>query len=222
MRAMKIFSTTALCFTCLPVLAGTLTCNASNDSYKHCNLSRANERDIRIVKATSDGCDMNNTWGVDSTGIWVDHGCSAIFNYSELSSNNYGNAGGIDETNVYVEPGYVEPFYWPGLFFEAGLLGAEYGAAYGNGWYGNNYYNHNYNNNYQNYNHNYNHNPANNNFHNANGFNNNNVHANQQEFHPQHEEENEHEHEGEESHEHEEEGGHAFHGGSYHGRRGHR
>ena len=206
MRAIHIVSTTALCFTFLPVLADTLTCNSSSDSYKHCSLPRANERDINITNVNSGSCDMNNTWGVDRTGVWVDHGCGADFNYSDFGPVNGG--GAVGQTNVYVEPDYAygypeygfgsaDPFFWPGFFYDAGFFfGPEY---YGNGWYGNEYCaHHGCNNYYNNYNHNYNPNnnpnyhPYNNAYHpntvnqanHLNNVNNANVHHNEQAYHP--------------------------------------
>ncbi|MFI4956603.1 MAG: DUF3011 domain-containing protein [Gammaproteobacteria bacterium] len=133
MRAIKIITATALCLTMLPVFAGTLTCASSDNSFKHCTLSNANERDIRIQKVTAGDCDANNAWGVNGSGIWVDKGCSAVFEYTPVSpsSSAYSDDSGYGP-DVVIAPGFVAPYYGPGFYYGAGYY--EYNNWNGNGY----------------------------------------------------------------------------------------
>lgn len=145
MRAIKLFTTLAMCLIVMPALATkTLTCVSENKGFVRCDLSNADQRDIRIKSVKSGSCDIDNAWGVDSSAIWVDKGCSAVFEYTEPASAQ--NSSG---DSVYIAPDYNGPIYGPGFYYGAGFY--EY-----NNWNNNDYCNgHNCNhnqehNNYQN------------------------------------------------------------------------
>lgn len=54
-------------------------CESSNSQYRHCPIS-TNGKDVRIAKQlSSTRCIINDTWGYDSRGVWVDKGCRAVF-----------------------------------------------------------------------------------------------------------------------------------------------
>lgn len=166
MRAIKTMSSVLLCLMIFPSFANqTLTCISNNNAFQRCALSQADQRDIRIQSVKSGSCDTDNSWGVDSSGIWVNKGCGAVFEYTQVagasSSNNAQNSNNNDNgPDVIISPGFVGPYYGPGFY---------YGAGYyeNNGW-NNDDYCHNNNCNHQQQ-HNYNHEQEHQNFENREG-----------------------------------------------------
>jgi hypothetical protein len=56
-----------------------LTCKSPDWSYRHCGVPTWGRR-IRVEKQLSrTRCVRGDNWGVDSSGIWVDRGCAAVF-----------------------------------------------------------------------------------------------------------------------------------------------
>lgn len=110
----KIASAASLCLFAMPAFAmQTIVCTSENNTFVRCDLPNADQRHVSLHTAKSSYCTANN-WGADSRGIWVDHNCSAEFQYHSLtsnnsSSNNYSNSNN-DGTNIVVAP-YVEPYY---------------------------------------------------------------------------------------------------------------
>jgi len=120
MNAKKTVIASILALAFMPAFATeSLTCSSTGNSHTHCDLSNAHQRDIRITNEKSGDCSINNAWGVDSSGIWVDKGCSAVFEYTAVaSSNNISNNNG--GANVVIAPGFIEPYYGPGYYYGAG------------------------------------------------------------------------------------------------------
>jgi len=149
MQAIKVFSAVGLCLAFMPALATeTLSCLSNDNSFVRCDLSQADQRDIRIKQVQTGNCSTDNAWGVDEDAIWVDKGCGAIFEYSDVATSNTDDGGG----NVIIAPGFVGPYYGPGFYYGAGFYE-------NNNWNNNDYCNHNdCNNHNQQHNNNYNNN----------------------------------------------------------------
>src|SRR5271154_2525963 len=110
MNANKIIVGSLIGIVSMPLYAAdfeTRECASNKNAYVHCKVSHAHERDIRIKKVLGGDCNADNTWGVDQSGIWVDHGCSAVFEYAEPASDY------DDDSDVIIDPEFVEPFYGP-------------------------------------------------------------------------------------------------------------
>lgn len=167
MRTIKFIYGAILCLSFLPALATqTLTCVSPNNTFAHCRLSYADQRDIRITSVQSGDCSADNAWGVDSRGIWVNNGCGAVFEYTQVASSNNDDDG---ETVIVIDPDFLGAFYGPGFYYGAGYYNS-YGWGNQNNDYCNNYrcnsnQQHNYNH-YNNVNHNRNGSVTNNNVHN--------------------------------------------------------
>ena len=59
-------------------VAQTITCGSYGNERTNCPLE--NRGDVRMTRQLSwVPCVQNTTWGFDSKGIWVDHGCRAEF-----------------------------------------------------------------------------------------------------------------------------------------------
>jgi ABC-type nickel/cobalt efflux system permease component RcnA len=138
MRRIKAVYGIALCLLSLPALASqTLTCISENNAFVRCGLSHADQRDIRIKSVKAGDCDANNAWGVDSSGIWVDKGCGAVFEYTQVASSDSSNSGNNSDGNmdIYIAPGFIGPYYGPGFYYGAGYY--DY-----NGWDNDDYHHH--------------------------------------------------------------------------------
>jgi hypothetical protein len=56
----------------------TINCSSNDGKRNWCNIGNA--RDAQLVRQISGSpCVRNNTWGIDSRGLWVDNGCRADF-----------------------------------------------------------------------------------------------------------------------------------------------
>ena len=117
MHAIKLLYMTGLSLVIFPAVAGTFVCSSSNNSYHHCDLPNAEQRDIHIQRVTQGNCDSNTAWGIDDAGIWVDKGCSAVFEYASNDENG---------PDVVVQPEVVDPYYAPGFYGAAGYYDADY------------------------------------------------------------------------------------------------
>jgi len=106
MNVNKLIIASLLCLVFIPSFASakTLTCMSANKSFVRCDLPDADMRDIRITKYKIGNCHLDNAWGVDSRGIWVDKGCGAEFEYGPVTrSSSYSPAS----RTVVVVPGLV-------------------------------------------------------------------------------------------------------------------
>ncbi|HSB13902.1 MAG TPA: DUF3011 domain-containing protein, partial [Bryobacteraceae bacterium] len=56
----------------------TITCSSNSGNRVHCNADTSGG--VRMLRQVSGSpCRQNETWGYDSTGVWVDRGCRAEF-----------------------------------------------------------------------------------------------------------------------------------------------
>lgn len=63
-----------------------VTCSSNSGNRVHCNADTSGT--VTLVRQISGSpCRQNETWGYDSSGIWVDRGCRAEFEVSPRSSN---------------------------------------------------------------------------------------------------------------------------------------
>jgi Protein of unknown function (DUF3011) len=69
--------------------ANTVQCKS--DGYKRniCNVDSTRQLKAQLVKQTSKAqCRRDNSWGETPTGVWVDQGCSGVFNLSEAGKGS--------------------------------------------------------------------------------------------------------------------------------------
>ncbi len=143
---------TAVCCLFSPVLAAdTLVCISGNNGFTHCDLPyRANSSSVSLSSVVSGNCDLADSWGVDTTGVWVNNGCGGSFDYT------FGGQGYYDEewhtypeAGLYRGPGYE---YSPGgiVFFNYGGHYHHDGAYYHGYHHGGYYHNTGYHGGYQN------------------------------------------------------------------------
>ncbi len=67
-----------------------VTCESSGMRRTYCGVGQ--HGDIRLVSTMgSRPCRQNETWGVESEGIWVDQNCRARFSVDDPTSNGNGN-----------------------------------------------------------------------------------------------------------------------------------
>lgn len=76
-----------------PVLAhtpqkGTITCESLNDEYHHCFADTQGQANLKQQLSRKD-CRKGKSWAVDSTGIWVDRGCRAEFEYGREQGGSH-------------------------------------------------------------------------------------------------------------------------------------
>jgi hypothetical protein len=82
-----------LCFASVPTYAlQSLTCMSSNNSFQRCDLDSADQRGVHVRTYQAGDCQANGAWGVDSTGIWVNNGCGAVFEYGDIGSGYAGTS----------------------------------------------------------------------------------------------------------------------------------
>lgn len=76
----------------------TVRCESNDNRYKHCNINTRGG--VRLSRRLSDSpCTQGSSWGSDSRGVWVSHGCRAEFIVGRGGSHG---------------PGYGNPGYGPG------------------------------------------------------------------------------------------------------------
>lgn len=89
MRRMQRFLCAVLTACLVSVLAyapavtaqrGTITCESYKNDYHHC-YADTRGRVTLIRKLSSKDCVQGRSWGYDNTGVWVDRGCRAEFEY---------------------------------------------------------------------------------------------------------------------------------------------
>lgn len=85
-----------------------VTCESFNDRRSYCDVARAYDADIRMVRRLSDSaCNEGVSWGHDDRGIWVDRGCRAEFSvrtgYSKggYNGHNHHGYGGYGDDSGY-------------------------------------------------------------------------------------------------------------------------
>lgn len=83
-----------------PAAAQTVTikCESKHNRFAHC--ARKNIANVRLTRQLSNKpCFQGNSWGVDANGIWVNHGCRALFTADVVSSGG-GSGGGHGSGNT--------------------------------------------------------------------------------------------------------------------------
>lgn len=55
-----------------------LTCESGRGRYEYCRIETSNHVSLRR-QLSNTPCELDDTWGYDRHGIWVDHGCRAEF-----------------------------------------------------------------------------------------------------------------------------------------------
>ena len=59
---------------------GTVTCESRDDKRAHCSVANLDTESVTMDKKLSQAnCYRDESWGVDSRGIWVSDGCRAVF-----------------------------------------------------------------------------------------------------------------------------------------------
>jgi hypothetical protein len=79
----------------------TITCESNDGGRKHCGDANPGQVTLQRQISGSD-CIENRSWGVDDRGLWVDHGCRAVF-LTGGYNNNGPNQGGNDAGTVKCE-----------------------------------------------------------------------------------------------------------------------
>ena len=79
---------------------GTITCESFNNEYHHCYADTKGRVTLK-QQLSSRECRKGSTWGFDDTGVWVDRGCRAEFEYGRDQGGSHAGrnaaiaAGGI-------------------------------------------------------------------------------------------------------------------------------
>lgn len=119
-----------------PVLsAQTITC-ISNGAFTHCHLPQADQRHISIITVVAGSCTGTNDWGVDSTGIWVNKGCGATFEYTSANTSAHHTYPSYSTANVPGPDFAVDPYYYYSPYYYNFPLFYGY---FGPGYYYNGY-----------------------------------------------------------------------------------
>jgi len=62
----------------------TVQCKSTDHKKNICNIDTRNQLKADLVKQTSQSqCQKNSSWGETPMGVWVDNGCSGVFNLSD-------------------------------------------------------------------------------------------------------------------------------------------
>jgi len=94
---------------------GTIRCESRNNNRNFCRVDTENSVSLRRQLSNAP-CQRNRSWGFDRTGIWVDRGCRADFDFGRSSGNSGRNNNNNNSAAI-----------------AAGILGAlAIGAAIGN------------------------------------------------------------------------------------------
>jgi hypothetical protein len=93
------FAGLAFALLLIPALASaqqSITCESNNGKRNYCG-NVENSREVVMQRQLSQSsCVRNSSWGVDGRGLWVDHGCRAVFSFGY---NGGGSGGGWWDPN---------------------------------------------------------------------------------------------------------------------------
>lgn len=71
-----------------------ITCESKNDRRSYCNVSGIRDANVELDRQLSKSpCIAEQTWGIDSRGVWVDGGCRAEFRVVRRYGGGYGHSG---------------------------------------------------------------------------------------------------------------------------------
>lgn len=91
-RTTALLVSSAMVLGALPARAEeTIRCDSSSYSYRYCRVNTDNQVEL-VHQYSSTNCRQNRSWGYDSRGVWVDHGCSADFRVGRGGSHNNNKA----------------------------------------------------------------------------------------------------------------------------------
>jgi Protein of unknown function (DUF3011) len=79
-----------LCLMAAPVSAGEVTCNSPDGELTRCSLPHADRLKVKLKRRVDGICKFQQSWGVDPDGVWVDMGCSAVFQYASPLARQIG------------------------------------------------------------------------------------------------------------------------------------
>jgi len=82
---------------------GSITCASQGNDRNYCAVPGIDPQSVTMGKKLSQAnCYRDESWGVDSRGIWVDQGCRATFDYATRSGGHgSGNSGhGASESSI--------------------------------------------------------------------------------------------------------------------------
>lgn len=118
--------------------ADTMAC-VSNGDFETCRLDNATQRHVTLQSQKAGTCTPGTGWGVDTNDIWVNNGCSGIFEYDVAGSSPATSDTTTNSTthNTEVIPApYIGPDYMadPGAVY---IGGEGYCSGYGCGGYDN-------------------------------------------------------------------------------------
>ena len=70
-----------------------LSCSSDDGRFRRCPLTGASDRDVRLARTLGSAeCRRDFTWGADSSGVWVDQGCRAVFAYGDAGRGSIAGA----------------------------------------------------------------------------------------------------------------------------------
>jgi hypothetical protein len=77
-----------------------IRCESSGNQYRHCSVD-TNGKEIRIAKQLSTSrCIINDSWGYDNRGVWVDKGCRAEFIVDDTRSNDSRTPPNVSDSRI--------------------------------------------------------------------------------------------------------------------------
>ena len=87
-RTTALLVCSGMVLSALPARADeTIRCDSSGYNYRYCRVNTDNQVEL-VRQHSSVNCRHNRSWGYDSRGVWVDHGCSADFRVGRGGNNN--------------------------------------------------------------------------------------------------------------------------------------
>jgi hypothetical protein len=116
--------------------ADTIKCESSDGNRKYCGQVDSRAQVTIQQQISGSPCEQNRSWGVDNRGLWVDHGCRAIF----ATGGGYDD-GGPDNRDHERGPGFGPPLTdYPRVKADSSGHGTFSGANYGSnnvtrGWF---------------------------------------------------------------------------------------
>jgi len=96
MRAAAALTVLALLVPAAPeawAARGTIRCESRNNSRNFCRVDTENNVTLRRQLSNA-SCQRNRSWGFDRSGIWVDRGCRADFDFGRSSGNSRNSNNG--------------------------------------------------------------------------------------------------------------------------------
>lgn len=81
-----------------------IKCESQDEKYKRCQVAIGSDGDVVVQEQLSrTRCRLNDTFGFDAQGIWVQGGCRAVFRVSPGSVEDLGYGGGRQPRSITCE-----------------------------------------------------------------------------------------------------------------------